>query len=171
MDGSIDAEELSPHCCSKLASVSLGQLDYREGWFAIVPKEEQPGETLCGIQAHLNEAEFPNRNWPAIEHWTEKGLLKPDVWKARTNLSLIVKLEIPISGTAIQIQQQAFQLEQVPDSWPCNLESGWAAHYGRVGGWDSRYLVHKRERGSARIPRILEKDNVLVSVDSFDLEP
>ena len=55
------------------------------------------------------------------------------MWKARrTNLSLIVKLEIPISGTAIQIQQQALQLDQVPDSWPCNLESGWAAHYGRL---------------------------------------
>ena len=78
-------------------------------------------------------AEFPNRDWPAIEHWAEKGLLKPDVWKARrTNLSLIVKLKIPISGTAIQIQQQALQLDQVPDSWPCNLESGWAAHYGRL---------------------------------------
>ena len=94
----------------------LGQLDYREGWFAIIPKEGQPGETLCGIQVHLNNkslAEFPNRDWPAIEHWAEKGLLKPDVWKARpTNLSLIVKLEIPISGTAIQIQQQALQLDQ-----------------------------------------------------------
>ena len=114
----------------------LGQLDYREGWFAIIPKEGQPGETLCGIQVHLNDkslAEFPNRDWPAIEHWAEKGLLKPDVWKARrTNLSLTVKLEIPISGTAIQIQQQALQLDQVPDSWPCNLESGWAAHYGRL---------------------------------------
>ena len=77
-------------------------------------------------------AEFPNRDWPAIEHWAEK-LLKPEVWKARrTNLSLIVKLEIPISGIAIQIQQQALQLDQVPDSWPCNLESGWAAHYGRL---------------------------------------
>ena len=114
----------------------LGQLDYREGWFAIIPKEGQPGETLCGIQVHLNDkflAEFPNRDWPAIEHWAEKGVLKPDVWKARrTNLSLIVKLEIPISGTAIQVQQQALQLDQVPDSWPCNLESGWAAHYGRL---------------------------------------
>ena len=114
----------------------LGQLDYREGWFAIIPKEGQPGETLCGLQVHLNDkslAEFPNRDWPAIEHWAERGLLKPDVWKARrTNLSLIVKLEIPISGTAIQIQQQALQLDQVPDSWPCNLESGWAAHYGRL---------------------------------------
>ena len=89
----------------------LGQLDYREGWFAIIPKEGQPGETLCRIQAHLTDkslAEFPNRDWPAIEYWAEKGLLKPDVWKARrTNLSLIVKLEIPVSGTAIQIQQQA----------------------------------------------------------------
>ena len=28
----------------------LGQLDYREGWFAIIPKEGKPGETLCGIQ-------------------------------------------------------------------------------------------------------------------------
>ena len=57
----------------------LGQLDYREGWFAIIPKEGQP--TLCGIQVHLNDkslAEFPNRDWPAIEHWAEKGLLKPD---------------------------------------------------------------------------------------------
>ena len=41
----------------------LGQLDYREGWFAIIPNEGQPGETLCGIQAHLSDkslAEFPN---------------------------------------------------------------------------------------------------------------
>ena len=45
---------------------------------------------------------------------------------------MIVKLEIPISGTAIQIQQQALKLDHVPDSWPCNLESGWAAHYGRM---------------------------------------
>ena len=48
----------------------LGQLDYREGWFAIIPKEGQPGETLCGIQVHLNDkslAEFPNRDWPAID--------------------------------------------------------------------------------------------------------
>ena len=114
----------------------LGQLDYREGWFAIIPKEGQPGETLCGIQAHLSDkslVEFPNRDWPAIEYWAEKGLLKPDVWKARrTNLSLIVKLEIPVSGTAIQIQQQALKLDHVPDSWPCNMESGWAAHYGRL---------------------------------------
>ena len=101
----------------------LGQLDYREGWFAIIPLEGQPGETLCGIQVHLNDkslAEFPNRDWPAIEHWAEKGLLKPDVWKARrTNLSLIVKLEIPISGTAIQIQQQALQLDQAFFSCDC----------------------------------------------------
>ena len=33
----------------------LGQLDHREGWFAIIPKEGQPGETLCGIQVHLND--------------------------------------------------------------------------------------------------------------------
>ena len=114
----------------------LGQLDYREGWFAIVPKEGEPGETLCGIQAHLTDkslAEFPNRDWPAIKHWAEKGLLKPDVWKARrTNLSLIVKLEIPVSGTAIQVQQQALTLDRVPDSWPCNMESGWTAHYRRL---------------------------------------
>ena len=60
----------------------LGQLDYREGWFAIIPREGQPGETLCGLQVHLNDkslAEFPNRDWPAIEHWAERGLLKPDV--------------------------------------------------------------------------------------------
>ena len=116
---------------------TLGQLDYREGWLAIVPKEGEPGETLCGIQAHLSDkylAEFPNRDWPAIEHWAEQGLLKPDVWRARrTNLTLTVKLEIPVSGTAIQIQQQALKLDQVPDSWPCNMESGWAAHYGRLG--------------------------------------
>ena len=70
---------------------------------------------------------------PAIEYWAEKELLKPDVWKARrTNLSLIVKLEIPVSGAAIQIQQQALKLDHVPDSWPCNMESGRAAHYGRL---------------------------------------
>ena len=95
-----------------------------------------PTPPYSGMPVHLNDksfAEFPNWDWPAIEHWAERGLLKPDVWKARrTNLSLIVKLEIPISGTAIQIQQQALQLDQVPDSWPCNLESGWAAHYGRL---------------------------------------
>ena len=55
------------------------------------------------------------------------------MWKARrTNLSPIVKLETPVSGTAIQIQQQALKLDEVPDSWPCNLESGRAAHYGRL---------------------------------------
>ena len=56
----------------------IGQLDYREGWFAIIPKEGQPGETLCGIQVHLNDkslAEFPNRDWPAIEHWAENFFL------------------------------------------------------------------------------------------------
>ena len=93
----------------------LGQLDYREGWFAIIPKEGEPGETLCGIQAHLSDkslAEFPNRDWPAIKYWAERGLLKPDVWKARrTNLSLTVTLEIPVSGTAIQVQQQALKLD------------------------------------------------------------
>ena len=72
----------------------LGQLDYREGWFAIVPKKGEPSEILCGIQAHLTNkslAKFPNHDWPAIEYWAEKGLLKPDVWKARrANLSLIV---------------------------------------------------------------------------------
>ena len=44
----------------------------------------------------------------------------------------MVKLEIPVSGTAIQVQQQALKLDHVPDSWPCNMESGWAAHYGRL---------------------------------------
>ena len=114
----------------------LGQLDYREGWFAVVPKEGDPGETRCGIQAHISDkclAEFPHRGWPAIEHWAESGLLKPDVWRARrTNLTFTVKLEIPISGIDIQVQQHALKLDQVPDSWPCNMESGRAAHYGRL---------------------------------------
>ena len=114
----------------------LGQLEYREGWFTIVPETGEPGKTLCGIQAHLSDkslAEFPNRDRPAIEYWAEQGLLEPDVWKARrTNLSLTIKLEIPVSGTAIQVQQQALKLDHVFDSWPCNMESGWAAHYGRL---------------------------------------
>ena len=50
----------------------------------------------------------------------------------RTNLSMKVKVEIPVSGAAIQIQQQALKFDQIPDSWPCDLESGWAAHYGRL---------------------------------------
>ena len=40
----------------------VGQLDYREGWFAVVPNEGEPGESLCGIQVHLsdnNPARFP----------------------------------------------------------------------------------------------------------------
>ena len=114
----------------------LGQLDYREGWFAIVPKEGETGESLCGIPVRLSDinlATFPNRGWPAMEHWAERGLLKPDVWRARrTNLSLKIKIEIPVSGASIQIQQHALKLDQVPDSWPCNLESGWTAKYGRL---------------------------------------
>ena len=40
--------------------------------------------TNSGIsKLNLTLAEFPNRDWPAIEHWAERGLLKPDVWKAR----------------------------------------------------------------------------------------
>ena len=57
---------------------ALGQVDYREGWFAIVPKEGETGESP--FQVHLSNnylAEFPNRGWPAIEHWAERGLLKP----------------------------------------------------------------------------------------------
>ena len=49
----------------------------------------------------------------------------------RTYLST-VKLEIPISGTAIQVQQQALKLDHVADSWPCKMESGWAAHCSRL---------------------------------------
>ena len=40
-----------------------------------------------------------------------------------------------------------------------------------VGGWGPRYLAVKRERGPARVPRLLGEDNALVSVDPFDLEP
>ena len=47
-------------------------------------------------------------------------------------MTLKGKLEIPVSGTSIQIQQHALKLDQVPDSWPCNLESGWTAKYGRL---------------------------------------
>ena len=57
----------------------LGQLDYREGWFAIIPKEGQPGETLCGIQVHLSDkslAEFPNIG---IGQQSSTGL-KKDFW-------------------------------------------------------------------------------------------
>ena len=42
------AAQSSPLSC-------LGQLDYRESWFAIIPEEGQPGKTLCGIQAHLSD--------------------------------------------------------------------------------------------------------------------
>ena len=53
-----------------------------------------------------NQAKHSAEFKRAIEYWAESGLLKPDVWKARrTNLSLTVKLEIPVSGTAIQVQQ------------------------------------------------------------------
>ena len=31
------------------------------------------------------------------------------------------------------------------------VQSGW------VGGWGPRYLVHKRERGPARVPRLLSE--------------
>ena len=89
MDGPHDVEEFRLIAAQSSPVSPLGQLDYREGWFAIVPKEGQPGETLCGIQVHLTDkslAEFPNRNWPAIEHWAQRGLLKPDVWKARRTL-------------------------------------------------------------------------------------
>ena len=41
---------------------------------------------------------------------------------------------------------------------------------GWVGGWGPRYLAVKRERGSARIPRLLGEDR-FQSVDPFDLEP
>ena len=37
------------------------------GLVCYCPQEEEPGETLCGIQAHLTDkssAEFPNRDWP-----------------------------------------------------------------------------------------------------------
>ena len=92
------------------------------------------GESLCGIQVHMSDinlATFPNRGWPAIEHWAERAPLKPDVWRAqRTTLSLKIKIEIPVSGASIQIQQHALKLDQIPDSWPCNLESGWTAKYG-----------------------------------------
>ena len=50
--------------CSPLSD--LGRLDYREGWFAITPKEGQTGETLCGLQVHLSDdnlVEFSHRNW------------------------------------------------------------------------------------------------------------
>ena len=108
----------------------LGRLDYRKGWFAMT------GETLCGLQVHLSDdnlVEFSHCGWPAIEVWAERGLLKPDAWRSRrTNLSIKAKVEIPVSGTAIQIQQQALKFDQIPDSWPCDLESGWAAHYGRL---------------------------------------
>ena len=121
---------------SKVLPSDLGRLDYREGWFAITPKEGQTGETLCGLQVHLSDdnlVEFSHRGWPAIEVWAEQGLLKPDAWRSRrTNLSIKAKVEIPVSGTAIQIQQQALKFDQIPDSWPCDLESGWAAHYGRL---------------------------------------
>ena len=90
----------------------LGRLDYR----VITPKEGKTGETLCGLQVHLSDTlvEFFHRDWPAIEASAKQGLLKPDVWRSRrTNLSIKAKVEIPVSGTAIQIQQQAFEV------WDC----------------------------------------------------
>ena len=102
----------------------VGHLDYREGWFAIVPSKGEPEESLCGIQVHLSDnnlARFPKRGWPAIEYRAEHGLLKPDVWGARrTNLSLKIKIEIPVSGTSIKIQQNDLKFDTLPDSWPHN---------------------------------------------------
>ena len=46
-----------------------------------------------------------------------------------------------------------------------------AAHRWWVGGWGPRYLASKRERGPARVPRLLGEDQGARSVDPFDLEP
>ena len=65
-----------------IAASSAPKKQRTTGVPASIPKEGQPGETLCGIQAHLSDkslAEFPNRDWPAIEYWAEKELLKPGV--------------------------------------------------------------------------------------------
>ena len=86
------------------------------------------GSFIQGTRGH-----FPNRD-SAIEYWAESGLLKPDLWKARrTNLSLTVKLEMKFQLVAQPSKSSnALKLDHVPDSWPCNMESGWAAHYGRL---------------------------------------
>ena len=100
------------------AGSEVGQLDYREGWNAIVLQEGKPGESLCGIQMHLSDNNLATLSWmAAIEHWAERGLLKPDVWRVRrTNLSFKIKTEIPVSGTSIRIQQHALQLDQLSGS-------------------------------------------------------
>ena len=49
----------------------------------------------------------------------------------RTNISLKIKIEIPVSGQ-IKLQQNDFKLDQL-HSWPHNLETGWTAKYGRLG--------------------------------------
>ena len=140
MDGPHDAEEFSPCCCPELTSI-FSWTSWLQG--RMVCHHPQRGPTWGDSLWTPSTPQWQVPRWISQSRLagnrtlggkrTERGLLKPDVWKARrTNLSLIVKLEIPISGTAIQIQQQALQLDQVPDSWPCNLESGWAAHYGRL---------------------------------------
>ena len=42
---------------------------------------------------------------------------------------------------------------------------------GWVGGWGPRYLGPKRERGPARVSRLLSEGKSGVPVDLFDLEP
>ena len=115
--------------------ISVDWITVRDGFQSCPQKArlaKRSVDSKC-ICLTIIRSNFPIVVGPAIEVWAEQGLLTPDAWRSRrTNLSIKAKVEIPVSGTAIQIQQQALKFDQIPDSWPCDLESGWAAHYGRL---------------------------------------
>ena len=81
----------------------------------------------------LTTEPFYYHNWRPIEHFAAQGVLKDSIWTAQLGcLELKARIDIPVAGTMIKVVNDQLRVEQPPNGWPINAESGWQEYHNKA---------------------------------------
>ena len=118
-----------------------GYFDYKEGWYEWDGKGKHEEETFAGhtmgcirlVISDNNVEQFHYHNWRPIEHFAAQGVIKDSIWNARIgSLGLKARIDIPVAGTMINVVNDWLRVEQPPNGWPINAESGWQEYHNKA---------------------------------------
>ena len=118
-----------------------GFFDYKEGWYEWDGKGKHEEETFVGhtmgcirlMITDNNVEQFHYHNWRPIEHFATQGVIKDSTWNARIgSLGLKARVDIPVAGTMINVVNDRPRVEQPPNGWPINAESGWQEYHNKA---------------------------------------
>ena len=98
-------------------------------------EETFAGHTMGCIRLMISDnivEHFHYHNWRPIEHFAAQGVIKDSIWNARIgSLRFKARIDIPVAGTMINVVNGRLRVEQAPNGWPINAESGWQEYHNK----------------------------------------